>query len=95
MGEGGCKLLSVTREVQLRSGLLIQSTLSFSFWEVGDSAGEVPSLRAQNLLVTASCPPDAWDTTALGWAFPNNLPMDTMLAGLLGRHKRANEVQKS
>lgn len=71
----------------------MQSTLSFSFWEVGDSAGEVPSLRAQNL-VTASCP-DARDTTVLSWAFPNNLPMDTMLAGLLGRHKQANEVQKS
>ena len=72
----------------------MQSTLSFSFWEAGDSAGEVPWLRAQNLLVTARCP-DARDTTVLSWTFPDNLPMNTTLAGLLGRHKQANEVQKS
>lgn len=44
----------------------MQSTLSQALWEVGASAGEVPSHRGQNLLVTVSRPPDPWERTALG-----------------------------
>lgn len=44
----------------------MQSTLSQALWEVGDSAGEVPSHRGQNFLVTVSRPPDPQELIALG-----------------------------
>lgn len=86
-------MLSVTREVQLRSGSTNAVYPELQLLGSGRFCWRSPFARAQNL-VAASCP-DARDTTVLSWAFPNNLPMDTMLAGLLGRHKQANEVQKS